>query len=454
MSKVSVSRSLIIAGGGALALLALSSPEALAVPSYARQTGLACEVCHTVFPELTPFGRLFKLNGYTLTGLQQIEANGGKSLKINAGAPLSVMLQVGMSNEGKRAPGGQNNNVEFPRQLSLFYAGEISPHMGTFMQITYEQKAAGSSFQWDNTDVRYANHFTMDGQDQIYGVTLNNNPSVEDVWNDTPAWGYPWIHSGEHPYDHYANGAPSSPPDSMLDSLGGNVAGLGAYTLINNDWYAALSFYRTAIQGNLIEPVGAGGGGLAGTLDSINGVAPYWRLAWQRQFDDAYWEIGTFGMQTKGLDSIGVDDKYTDVGVDTQYELPLGDNLLALHAQYLHESQNYGTSVAAGNAAAPTSNSSDHLNDVRVDGAMHWSHDLEAMLAYDNWSGNSDAVLWGWTNNVSGSPNTAYWTAEVDYLPWENTKLGLQYRGYTKYVGSTTSVSNDNYTFLYGWFAW
>ncbi|MDA8364135.1 MAG: hypothetical protein M0Z84_10055, partial [Gammaproteobacteria bacterium] len=69
MSKVSMSRSLMLAGGGTLAMLALSSQQALAVPSFARQTGLPCEVCHTVFPELTPFGRLFKLNGYTLTGL-------------------------------------------------------------------------------------------------------------------------------------------------------------------------------------------------------------------------------------------------------------------------------------------------------------------------------------------------------------------------------------------------
>ncbi|MDA8420484.1 MAG: cytochrome C, partial [Pseudomonadota bacterium] len=137
MSKVSMSRSLMLAGGGALAMLALSSQQALAVPSFARQTGLPCEVCHTVFPELTPFGRLFKLNGYTLTGLKQIEAAGGKGLKINAGAPLSVMVMTGVTHENKVAAGSQNNNAEFPQQLSLFYAGEISPHMGSFLQVTY-----------------------------------------------------------------------------------------------------------------------------------------------------------------------------------------------------------------------------------------------------------------------------------------------------------------------------
>ena len=50
----------------ALALLLLTPVISLAVPSFARQTGMNCVACHTSFPELTPFGREFKLNGYTL----------------------------------------------------------------------------------------------------------------------------------------------------------------------------------------------------------------------------------------------------------------------------------------------------------------------------------------------------------------------------------------------------
>ena len=39
-----------------------------ALPSYARQTGQQCTACHNGFPELTPYGRQFKLNGYTWIG--------------------------------------------------------------------------------------------------------------------------------------------------------------------------------------------------------------------------------------------------------------------------------------------------------------------------------------------------------------------------------------------------
>ena len=53
--------------------LGLAAPMAQAVPSFfARQTGMACEARHTVFPELTHFGRIFKANGYTLDNLMQV----------------------------------------------------------------------------------------------------------------------------------------------------------------------------------------------------------------------------------------------------------------------------------------------------------------------------------------------------------------------------------------------
>src|SRR5512146_2590852 len=44
-----------------------------AIPSFSRQTGLACNVCHIAFPQLTAFGRLFKLNAYTWTALPAVK---------------------------------------------------------------------------------------------------------------------------------------------------------------------------------------------------------------------------------------------------------------------------------------------------------------------------------------------------------------------------------------------
>src|SRR6516164_10479899 len=57
-------------GAALLASLATTgvAPPAQALPSFARQTGQPCGTCHTDFPALTPFGRRFKLLGYTVGG--------------------------------------------------------------------------------------------------------------------------------------------------------------------------------------------------------------------------------------------------------------------------------------------------------------------------------------------------------------------------------------------------
>ena len=67
-------------------------PDAQAVPSFTRQTGLQCNVCHSNPPELTAFGRKFKLEGYTLTDKKADTTIEGKDLKINRYFPISVML--------------------------------------------------------------------------------------------------------------------------------------------------------------------------------------------------------------------------------------------------------------------------------------------------------------------------------------------------------------------------
>ena len=70
-SRVGVTAYTILAAAAVLAAVALfiaGARPVQALPSYARQTGQQCAACHNGFPELTPYGRQFKLNGYTWTG--------------------------------------------------------------------------------------------------------------------------------------------------------------------------------------------------------------------------------------------------------------------------------------------------------------------------------------------------------------------------------------------------
>ncbi|MFQ5890326.1 MAG: hypothetical protein ACE5JR_09780 [Gemmatimonadota bacterium] len=44
------------------------SPTETSVPSFARRYNLSCSTCHTVFPSLTEYGKLFRAKGYRLPG--------------------------------------------------------------------------------------------------------------------------------------------------------------------------------------------------------------------------------------------------------------------------------------------------------------------------------------------------------------------------------------------------
>ena len=43
-----------------------SCTQASAIPAFARKYGLPCSSCHEAWPKLSPFGQMFKDNGYQL----------------------------------------------------------------------------------------------------------------------------------------------------------------------------------------------------------------------------------------------------------------------------------------------------------------------------------------------------------------------------------------------------
>ena len=58
------------AAGALAGLVAMTAMPhgAQAIPSFAAQTGMPCSACHIGFPQLTPFGRAFKMDGYVQGG--------------------------------------------------------------------------------------------------------------------------------------------------------------------------------------------------------------------------------------------------------------------------------------------------------------------------------------------------------------------------------------------------
>jgi len=461
---------MVLVGG-----VAFISP-AQAVPSFARQTGMACESCHTVYPELTHFGRVFKANGYTLDNLKEVRgitATKEEMLTLTGLPPISLMVQVSETWLSKEIPEStgidgkaQNGTVAFPQQISLLYAGKIAPHLGGFIQMTYGNDSG--TFGIDNTDIRYANALVLPNeQSLIYGVSLNNNPTVQDLWNSTPAFGYPYSASN-------ANVSPLAA--TQIDgTLGQDVAGLTFYAMWKEALYAEVGVYRSAKQGVTNTITGA-----AGPLDGSNsnviaGTSPYERLAYEHQWGRNSLEVGIYGANFKLYPGGGTVDApavlhgpanhFKDVAVDFQYQYIAEQHLFTLAGTRIHEAMTLDASFNADTATA--ANVKNDLSTLRLWSSYYYKRKYGATAEYFSTTGSVDPLLYpagesaGVVTSANGSPDTRGWILEANYMPWLNTKLSLQYTGYTKFNGASKNydgfgrnASANNTTYAVLWFAY
>ena len=87
-----------------------------------------------------------------------------------------------------------------------------------------------------SVDIRHVRETELFGKDFVWGVTTNNNPTISDIWNSTPAWRFPYAGSRL---------APAPVGASLIDGgLRGRVAGLGNYVLWNDLLYLEADVYK------------------------------------------------------------------------------------------------------------------------------------------------------------------------------------------------------------------
>ena len=337
----------------------------------------------------------------------------------------------------------QNMNVEFPQQFSLFYSGLIAKHVGTFIQLTYSGQ--DGTIGMDNTDIRYSNTTNIGTKRLIYGFTLNNNPTVQDVWNSIPAWRFPYATSGVAPTPYAA--------PLLEGALAQQVAGIGAYGYFNSLIYLEGSIYRSAQQG-VPAPPGPASTGI------IEGVAPYWRLALQHQWNNHYLELGTTGMLTN-LHPAGVTgptDDFQDIGIDAQYEISFPAGSFVIHPSYYWETQKLNATFDSSGSQHKTN----YLNSFKISGELSFRKGIGISLGYFSLKGSADTLLYQpgvLSGSRVGKPDSDGLIAELDYLPWYNIRLSLQYVYYNRfngavsgYDGSGRNARNNNTLYLLAWF--
>jgi hypothetical protein len=422
-----------------------AAAPAKAVPAFAQQTGQPCTACHVggMGPQLTPFGRQFKLEGYT--------ASTGAFTP-----PISAMIIAGYVHTDKDqnpAPAPHfavNDNLVFD-QGSLFLAGGIGDHFGGFFQVTYD--GIGRAWAWDNLDVRFATHSTVGGADVIAGVSVNNSPGTQDVWNTLPAWGFPYTDSDIAP--HPAAGTVMSGTLAQA-SLGGT-----AYALWDSHIYTEAGLYASPSDG-FLKSMGVD----AADTGSIDGAAPYFRAAYQNDDGKTNWQVGAFAFFPRifpGNDSSVGSDHFTDIGVDASYLYtePQGD-VYSLNARYTHEHQTLDASSALGLAL----HSGNTLQEVHLDASYYWQNKVGFTVSPFVVWGSSDPLLYA--DSRTFSPNSDGVMFQIDYTPMGdnpplerfNLRVGLQYTVYGKFDGASSNydgagrdASDNNALRLFLWTA-
>lgn len=147
----------------------------------------------------------------------------------------------------------------------------------------------------------------------------------------------------------------------------------------------------------------------------------------------------------------GATNKYRDVAFDTQYQYIGDQSIYSVQGVYIREKQQLDAIAGEANT----------LTTMRVGGSYFYQRKYGGSLGYFSTTGTTDTALYAPGSvfgSANGSPDSKGWVAELDYVPWQNIKIALQYTAYNRfngggsnYDGSGRNASDNNTMYLLGW---
>ena len=466
----------------------LATSSASAIPAFNRQTGQNCVACHAggQFPELTPYGRLFKMTGYTL---------GVRTVPVSVMALGSVSKVANTSKSDDASADFQKNDRPIFATASVFLGGKITDNIGAFTQFTWDPYAITTdsgrfkgAFGADNMDIRYADRLIGDTHEVIFGVSANDNPSVVDPWNTVAAW-MQYVPVPSPTSSQFIDGA--SPYPGL--AAGGNVAGLNAYAFIDQALYLEAGDYRTAKGLFSFMKFGLHDA----DVTKLRGDNPYLRVALNHAWGASTLMVGLTRMTSRVYDDpLDTSDpatvhRYRDVSLDSQYQYLLDPH--AWTAQFVYSRQTHDVPpglagqpvpfVDSRGNALPLTSSSDRTRLLRAKlsyvyqaryGGSASLFDLTGSSDTANQTSGHDPATLAITSdpaaaapstrvngNLAGNPATRGATFEGFWMPVQNLRVGLQYTAYVKFNGARDNYDgfgrnarDNNSLFLYAWTAY
>ncbi|ACG57009.1 hypothetical protein HY04AAS1_0319 [Hydrogenobaculum sp. Y04AAS1] len=455
---------------GALGLLSLAvfAPKSsFAIPSFARQTGLACDVCHTVFPHLTPFGREFKLHGFTYDYSDLIkmvrqaakkraaEEGGMPNLVINKIPMIAVRIAGMWANQdgGSVVPHGRitdgqgafsqpagyptNDTFNLVKDDSLYIAGEITPHLGAWVEIGgWNDHGDAASLAGYDAILNGGDH-TVDNKNFTYGLSFENVVGFDDVGQAGPGnWGVPLMN-------------PLSTHGTLFDPFNGTpIEGVEAYAMLgdftNGGIYGNIGLYAPSTGNDEgTNPVATAGSLPASTSYSWAGAkhvdayvnAEYWLPG----FKNIYSMVGAFGYfgQEKmegGTNPYEYSDNVNDYGLEAQAQYIGGKNLVEFfgEVQKQHDSEFYGEDYWTGQLYSTDGTSVNRTGiALKADYYYKRTYGVYVKYMYANSSQVQDVDYSGYIVGVS-------------WYPWQNVSVKVERMMWSKYHPGQANPQYNN----------
>ena len=378
------------------------------------------------WPQLTPWGRFFKLAGYSV-GKGFVDREKANYL------PVGLLGQAGLT-WAAQPVNSQGQPVVTQNGIPQAYefTGELATKLSDNAGIFYEYQLGNTFPGWKGSsgavDIRATHFFHPNGAELLVGIDSNNNPTVQDVWNSAPDWSYPFYSSPQ------SQSAPASPMLTNLDSQAGSI---GVYALLNRHVYTEISFYRSATD--IFRFMSAGTSFKAGGQNYLKGFNPYWRAYWTEDSGPHSLMIGGFGMHSAvypdSASPTGPTDLFTDFGVDSQYQYLATSHKVTLRGSYIYEKQSWDASFPLGSSATPKGN----MKSLNLNAAYTYQNDWNFGVGYLETDGSRNSALFETQGpqgtGLSSSPKTTAYQLEVDRTISQNIQLMLQYRGFLRYDG-------------------
>lgn len=415
----------------ALLLMGVIMPhESQAVPSFARQIQKPCTACHTIWPNLNQYGRQFKVKAYTDVSpdWQMITKDRLNLLYVFPVSARAIFFPYTKEQNGVE---GINTNSTSLDSVALFIGSRVFDYAGVF-----------GSAEWSHDDDNFhLPTLKIAFQYPLGGGTSTSESGTVSQGSTIGLVAFKGLSSAADPFnslggrDRSLTWGDESLPMILTKGWTFNFSDEGNVGLVAHGYFLGNRLYAAvgALRGGRSEDVS--GGNLL-NADAGTGVAEndpfdgYFRLAWDQKlpngavtFGGAYYSgtqrvISSSSSISTPFDS-NVRRAYIDASLEQNFE---EDHLFELQALYGYGKEK---NVFGGGEERK-------FDGFFVEGSYFYQRTVGLVAAFNNIN----------VKNVSASDITGdqrkgnAWLISLNYLPWLNTKIALQYvNTKTKFAG-------------------